>query len=414
MKDAGEDVQVNSQNGPAPRVLVFSMLFPGPADAQSGAFIRQRMFRVARHLPLVVVAPRPWMPGQGLIRLFRPHYRPPAPAFEIQDGIEVHRPRFLSIPGLLKRWDSLFMALGSYLTVRRLQRRLGCNLIDAHFGWPDGHAATWLGRWLGLPVSITLRGSELVHTRTPAKARRLGQAMQRATRVFAVSRELCDLAIRLGADAAKASVVGNAVDSERFRPEPRAEARARYGLAAEDGPVLVSVGWLVEGKGFHRVIACLPELLQRHPNLSLLVVGGPSPSENMEPRLRAQVAELGLEARVRFLGALPQTELRWALSAADVFVLSTRREGWANVLLEAMACGLPVVTTRVGGNPEVVCRDELGELVPFDDPAALRDAITRSLEREWDRAAIRAHAVANSWDSRVAVLCEHFSAMVRP
>jgi glycosyltransferase involved in cell wall biosynthesis len=111
---------------------------------------------------------------------------------------------------------------------------------------------------------------------------------------------------------------------------------------------------------------------------------------------------------VRFLGPLPPSEVRWALSAADVFVLATRNEGWANVLLEAMACGLPVVTTRVGGNAEVVCRDELGIVVPFDDHPALRDALGRALTQSWDRGAIRRYAEANSWDSRVAVLVAEF------
>jgi teichuronic acid biosynthesis glycosyltransferase TuaC len=77
---------------------------------------------------------------------------------------------------------------------------------------------------------------------------------------------------------------------------------------------------------------------------------------------------------VHFLGALPPDELKWPLSASDVFVLATRNEGWANVFLEAMACGLPVVTTDVGGNAEVVCRDELGSIVPFGDRVALQQA----------------------------------------
>jgi glycosyltransferase involved in cell wall biosynthesis len=102
-------------------------------------------------------------------------------------------------------------------------------------------------------------------------------------------------------------------------------------------------------------------------------------------------------------------ELKWPLSAADLFVLATRREGWANVFLEAMACGLPVVTTDVDGNPEVVCKPELGETVPFGDAPALQAAIARSLEKTWDNAAIRRYAEENSWDNRIATLCTVFT-----
>ena len=172
---------------------------------------------------------------------------------------------------------------------------------------------------------------------------------------------------------------------------------------------MVSVGALVERKGFHRVIECLPALRRRFPGLRYLVVGGPGPEGNREDALRRQVAQSGLEDVVLFLGTMPPEQLRLPLSAADLFVLATRNEGWANVFLEAMACGLPVVTTDVGGNAEVVSGPELGAVVPFGDQRALREAIARALAADWDREAIVAHARANSWDDRVGVLVEEFT-----
>jgi glycosyltransferase involved in cell wall biosynthesis len=115
---------------------------------------------------------------------------------------------------------------------------------------------------------------------------------------------------------------------------------------------------------------------------------------------------------VHFLGTLQPEELKWPLSAADVFVLATRNEGWANVFLEAMACGLPVVTTDVGGNREVVCRDALGQVVPFGDAAALQQALGAALNHRWDHAAIIEHARANQWDARVAQLLRAFDAIM--
>ena len=170
----------------------------------------------------------------------------------------------------------------------------------------------------------------------------------------------------------------------------------------------MSVGGLVPRKGFHRVIEVLPDLARRYPSLVYLIVGGPSAEGDNRAELESLVARLGLGERVRFLGTKAPQELSPILSAADLFVLATSNEGWANVFLEAMACGLPVVTTDVGGNREVVRDEQLGTVVPFGDAAALAGAIATALERTWDRGAIRAYAEQNSWDERIVRLTAHF------
>jgi teichuronic acid biosynthesis glycosyltransferase TuaC len=396
---------------PKPRILVYSSLFPSPAQPGAGVFIRERMFRVARRLPLVVVAPVPWFPFQGLLRRFRPNFRPDAPRHEQQEGIEVHRPRFFSLPGILKGLDGLSMALGSWFTLMRLRRRFQFNVIDAHFAYPDGYAATLLGRWFRVPVTITLRGTEVPLSRFPARRKRMLRAIDRASHVFSVADALRRHVGRLGANAVRIQVVGNGVDTRRFQPISRIEARTALGIPAH-APVLVSVGGLVERKGFHRVIAALPELLGEHPELQYLVVGGACAEGDWSDRLAQQVKELGLSEHVRFLGHVPPDDLSRPLSAADVFVLSTRNEGWANVFLEAMACGLPVVTTDVGGNREVVSDPRLGRVVPFDDGPALVDALRDALANDWDREFIRQYAEANDWEQRVDSLCKVFDQLV--
>ena len=397
---------------PPPRILVYSSLFPFPADPNAGVFIRERMFRVGQHAPIVVVSPKAWSPFDGLIRKFRPHFRPIAPRVEVQRGVTVFAPRFFSLPGMLKHWDSTFMALGSYFTVRELRREFGFDLIDAHFGYPDGHAASLLARWFKVPFTVTLRGSERTYAETPAFRTRIAAAVQKAAKVIGVSDSLRQLAVRLGALDDRTIAIGNAVDSHRFRPEDRAEARRRLGLN-ETEPVIISVGWLIERKGFHRVIEVLPALVERHPKLRYLIVGGATGADNMEAQLRQLVATLGLEDHVEFLGSMKPDDLKWPLTAADLFVLATRREGWANVFLEAMACGLPVVTTDVDGNPEVVCKPELGLIVPFGEASALQSAIDQALNTPWDKAAIRAYAEENSWDNRVATLIGVFTNIAR-
>ncbi len=330
----------------------------------------------------------------------------------MQQGNDVWFPRFFSVPSTLKRLDGLTMALGAFGRLRRLKQCGRLDLIDAHFGYPDGYAAGLLGKWLDVPVTITLRGTEQRHAADPVLRPYLTKALQRATHVFAVSESLRQVALSLGAMPQKVRVVGNGVDIDKFSPVPKQPEREALGLAA-DAPVLISVGGLVERKGFHRVLECLPQLRIEFPGLRYLVVGGPSPEGDWTERLKALAQSLALDDCVRFLGPVAAQRLHTVLSAADVFVLATRNEGWANVFLEAMACGLPVVTTDVGGNREVVSADALGEVVPFGDQPQLQAAIRRALLRHWDRTQIRSYAEANTWDCRIDDLEAEFMRLHR-
>jgi glycosyltransferase involved in cell wall biosynthesis len=388
-----------------PKLLVFSSLFPSEKRPNAGVFIRERMFRVAEYMPVIVVSPVPWFPFQGIVRYWRPHFRPQPKRYEEQQGISVYFPRFLSIPGLLKSCDGFFMALSCFFTLIKLRKQF--NIIDAHFAYPDGYAATLLGKWLKIPVTITLRGTEVPLSKMPGRKKRLLMALKNAARIFSVADSLKQHVVSLGAKADKIRVIGNGIDITTFYPVAKSAARAELKLP-ENAKVLVSVGALVDRKGFHRVIEVLPALVAKIPELVYLIVGGDSPEGNIRKRLESQVKMLKLENNVRFLGAYPSRQLKVPLSAADLFVLATANEGWANVFLEAMACGLPVITTAVGGNKEVVNDSSLGTVVPFGDSEALLAALLQGFETAWDRPLIMQYAQENSWECRVKILVEEF------
>lgn len=398
-------------SGVRPSIVVLSTLFPHSGQPGAGLFIKERMFRVARLARLCFVVPVPWFPFQGLIRRWKPGFRPVAPRYEVRNGIKVHYPRFLSVPGAFKWLDGFFMALGCLPTLLRLRRSFDFNLIDAHFAYPEGYAATLLGRWLRVPVTITMRGTEVPIARDPRRRRRMLRALSAAARVFAVSDSLKRHAASLGVSDAKMLVVGNGVDTEKFHRISQSNARQALHIP-QGAPVMVSVGALVERKGFHRVMDCVPELRQRFPGLRYLIVGGASPEGDWSRELRTRAKELAIDDCVHFLGTLAPEALKQPLSAADVFVLATRNEGWANVFLEAMACGLPVVTTDVGGNAEVVANANLGIVVPFGHRQALAGAIAEALRREWNREGIASHAASHSWDHRVEVIVREMEAIV--
>jgi teichuronic acid biosynthesis glycosyltransferase TuaC len=393
------------------RVLVYSSLFPSAAAPQAGIFIKERMFRVAQHVPLVVVAPQPWSPFDWLIRVVKPNFRPVGAAQEFMEGIPVYRPRFFSLPALLKGLDGRLMAKGSARQVKRLVRDFKPTVLDAHFVYPDGYAASLLARRHGLPLTITLRGSKDEWLIGTAREPAMREALTQAQRIFAVSDALKrDVGLKLGQPERKIQVVRNGVDLERFYPADKTEARKRFGLD-ERNRVIVSAGWLIERKGFHRLIPVFAEVHRSCPEARLLIVGSGTTQEDRAPSLRVLARQCGVEAQVVFAGAIPPDEMRWCYSAGDVFALATSHEGWANVFLEAMACGLPVVTTDVGGNAQVVSRSEVGLVVPYWNAVAFGRSLNEFLHRAWDRRAIRDYAMQNGWASPVNELLVAFNDM---
>jgi len=167
----------------------------------------------------------------------------------------------------------------------------------------------------------------------------------------------------------------------------------------EEGRLVLSCGHLVVRKGFHYLIRALGLLRQRgYADLRLVIVGAPGIEGNYKPQLVRLTRELGLEEAVYFAGAQPNSCLNWWYSAADVFCLASTKEGWANVLLEALACGTPVVATRVWGTGEVICSPEYGVLVPPQDVEALADGLSKALSLEWDRDRLVGYAREHTWD----------------
>jgi glycosyltransferase involved in cell wall biosynthesis len=389
-----------------PKLLVFSSLFPSQVRPNAGVFIRERMFRVGKYIPIIVVSPVPWFPFQEIIRYWCPQFRPQPSCYEEQEGVQVYYPRFFSIPGLLKSCDGFFMAVGALPTLLKLKKKF--TIIDAHFAYPDGYAATLLGKWLNKPVTITLRGTEVPLAKIPRRKEKLLTALVYATQVFSVSDSLKQFVVSLGANGDKIQVIGNGIDVIKFQPIAKSTARAALSIS-EGAMVLVSVGALVDRKGFHRVIDLLPELVSHYPNLIYLIVGGDSPEGNIRIKLERQVEVLNLKKHVRFLGAYSSDQLKVPLSAANLFVLATANEGWANVFLEAMACGLPVITTDVGGNKEVIVNSELGTVVPFADSQRLLTAISNGLDKSWNISLILKYAQNNAWDYRVKILVDNFN-----
>ena len=376
-------------------ILTFSTLYPNDQQPNHGIFVENRL----RHLVASgevaarVVAPVPWFPsGAAAFGSWAAYAR--TARRETRHDLEVYHPRYPVIPKLGMAFAPWLLYRATLPVLRRLCETHGRPAaIDAHYVYPDGVAATWLGSRLGLPVVITARGTDVsLIPRYAIPRRMIQQAIRDAAALIAVSGAIKQALVALGAPADKVTVLRNGVEADLFRPpDDRPTVRAALGLT---GPTLISVGLLIERKGHHRVIEAMAAL----PGHTLLIVGeGPE-----RARLAGMVERLGLADRVRLLGARPHAELPALYGAADALVLASSREGWANVLLEAMACGTPVIASNIWGNPEVVRSPAAGLITESNTAEGIVAAARRMFADPPDRAATRAYAEQFSWDETTA------------
>ncbi len=214
--------------------------------------------------------------------------------------------------------------------------------------------------------------------------------------MIAVSAPLKDLAVSLGAPPERVTVIGNGVDTAVFHPRPREEARRRLGMDPARLHI-VSAGWLALEKGHHRIAALLPDLHAAGLPADLWILGDAGRADDARPELARIVSERGLQSCVHLPGSVPPETLADYFSACDVFCLASLREGWPNVVQEALACGAPVVATRVGAVSDMIPSREFGYVVPRDDDAGLKDALLEALRGQFDRNRIAQFGSSRSW-----------------
>jgi teichuronic acid biosynthesis glycosyltransferase TuaC len=386
------DVLTRCNRGRGPmRILTFTTLYPNSSRPTFGIFVENRIEQLVRSgtARVHVVAPVPTLPG--LTRhypLFRNNTK--IPLHELRRGLTVDHPRYLHVPGTGTTVQPFSLFVTGLLHTRRLLARgLEFDIIDAHYLYPDGVAAVLLGRAIGKPVVMTGRGTDLTLLPDyPIPRHLIRWAAANADGLITVSgalkRRLASLCNGL---EDRICVLRNGVDTDLFHPHNRMVAREHLGLRRT---TLLSVGNLIPLKGHDLVIRSLGLL----PEVDLLIVGdGPE-----ERNLRALASDAGFSDRVRFLGRRPHSELRGIYEAADALVLASEREGWPNVVLEAMACGTPVAASNVWGIPEIVTPASGGELISERTPQHIAAAVLKLLE-PGRREAARAHAERFSWDA---------------
>ncbi|MEO1309421.1 MAG: glycosyltransferase family 4 protein [Pseudomonadota bacterium] len=370
------------------RILTVSSLYPSAARPHHGVFVETRMrrFRETTGAYVRVIAPVPWFPFKSsTFGEYAQFAR--TPRRETRNGFDVDHPRYLLPPKIGMEIAPAAMARAFIRDAERIVAEDGpFDLIDAHYYYPDGVAAASLATRLGLPFVVTARGTDInLVPGFDRPRRRILETAEAAAASITVCAALKDEMVALGAAPDKIHVLRNGVDLDLFHPPSERTA----------GPLkkLVSVGHLIERKGHHLVIEALADL----PGCELEIAGdGPE-----KAALERLAAERGVADRVTFLGRLSQSDLPAVYGRADALVLASSREGWANVLLEAMACGTPVVATPIWGTPEVVASPAAGRLTEDRSATAVAAAVTTLFEGPPSRDDTRAYAERFSWDETV-------------
>jgi glycosyltransferase involved in cell wall biosynthesis len=382
-------------NRPAPpRLLVVTSFFPNSADPLRTLFVRNLVDAMRADWNLEVVAPVPFVPP-----LARYVAQRRVGQVEMVGEISVEHPRYLVVPRL--GWLSgLTYGLAIRSRLRRFKREAPDGLIHVHCAYPDAVGVAWAARLAGLPFVVTAHGSDInVYAQRRGWRGQIRWALARANAVVAVSQALYTRIESLLGDRAKqiAWIPCAGYNPSVFYERSAGAIRTSLGIA-EAARVVLFVGQLVGIKDTGSLVRAWTVLHQsgRLDVRDRLVFIGEGPCRERD---QEQARAAHLESSVLWLGGQKQGDVARWMAACDVLCLCSRNEGTPNVVIEALACGRPVVATAVGGVPEVVTAAVNGLLVPPGETDKLAEALAQALDRTWDSRRIAASVGESSWSA---------------
>ncbi|MBW1676051.1 MAG: glycosyltransferase family 4 protein [Deltaproteobacteria bacterium] len=375
-------------------VLVLSEMFPDSVRYQRGNFVVEQIRELSKLCSVTVIAPV-HLPLP--VKRFQ-EQRELVAQIPVQSALGqamVYRPRFLDAPRFLNYLNDHLMLLATIVCIWK--HHIKVDLIHSHFAYPSGYVGGKLGQLLRKPVLLTVHGSD-IHQRTradypyPMMRKRTLIALAEVSTIIAVSNALKARIVELGFLPDKVIVISSGFVKERFEVLDRKAARQKLGFW-DHGRVILFVGNLVEIKGLNVLLEATARLRNELKDIQLIFVGdGP-----LERELKDRAIQLGLDGTIFWAGRMPNEQVSQFMGACDALVLPSLNEGFGIVCLEALACGRPVVASKVGAIPEIIDDPECGILVEAGNPQALASALHEALQRNWNTDTLSAHAQGYSW-----------------
>lgn len=375
------------------RVLWVTNLFPNCQEPNRGIFNYHISRELQNYCDITIIAPVPWFPKMKFLKRFGSWSRTSQlPEKEKVKGFDVYHPRYIVIPGLF----GFLHGFSLYYSIRRMVRNLikkqNFDLIHAHWVFPDGVAAVRVARQMNLKVMVTAHGSDInLYSGYLLRRIQIRKALQRADSISAVSPELRQSIIELGIPDQRAKFIPNGVDPDQFKPDDQMSCRRQLGLPL-DARIILFAGALVPVKGLEYLLEAAAQLKSGYSNLFIAIVGeGP-----LYQFLIHKTEELHLREMFIFFGSKPHDDIPLWINACDLFCLPSLSEGWPCVIMEALACGKPVVASRVGGVPNII-NDQNGYMFAPKNVKDLAQSLEKALGRSWDPERIRGGLDRFSW-----------------
>jgi teichuronic acid biosynthesis glycosyltransferase TuaC len=383
------------------KIAVVTPILPVPYDQTRGRFIHETVRSLSKLAQVRVyfeTLQYPRLPGMQSRSFI---YGEVGENYQLE-GCDVEAFSYPALPVVSRGFNG---HLASWKLTPRV-RRFAPDVMLGYWVYPDGYAALRTARKLGIPCVLGALGSD-IHLRSGVNVRRTHEAIAGADAMITVSEAMRQYSIRTyHAKPETVHTIVNGFNTAIFRPMDQAALRAKLGIAADERP-MVSVGRFVEAKGLRELVTAFQALAALDPKASLALVG----DGNMKAELEALISAAGLSQRVHLPGGMPPEQVAEWINAADLLTLPSWSEGYPNVVVEAVACGRPVVATDVGGMREIL-DDSNGLIVPPRDPKALTTALAACLARSWDQATIAAR-IRRTWDDVAADTLKVCEAVVR-
>ena len=380
-------------------VLFISNLYPNSLEPSRGVFNEYQIQHLAQRCPVRVIAPIAWFP-------IRSRYTPrgEVPNRETLSGIEVRHPHHFYLPKIGRYFNASLFAHGIAPTVAAIHKEFPFDVIFVNWTYPDACGVAQLAKEFKVPFVVSVSGSDAhLYLGMRDRVRQILAMFDEAAAITTRSEDLRNMLLAHAINPGKIHVVYNGVEPIRFQSTPRSIARLALGWNPAE-PVILFVGRLAPEKSADDLLRAFAHARRYYDLVARLVIVGDGPDRGALTRL---TETLGLTDCVTWAGWKKPTEISQYFNAANVLCLPSQNEGVANVVLEAFACGLPVVATAVGGIPEVMT-PETGILVAPSLPQSLAHGLHRALQRTWDVDRIRQHAAHFNW----AANAEHMEAIL--
>jgi len=372
------------------KVLVITNLYPNKTEPNRGIFIKHQITALSKLCDVKVIAPIPFY--KDLSEHIDKHSDHSEVLLDVLDGVEVLYPKYFYTPKIMRSLYGFFLLFSLYPLCKRLEETYKPDVYLNFWMYPDGFSTALLAKIFKKKFILSARGCDLNHfSQYYFRGKMISYASRNANLNLVLTGKMRSILRGFGVSDEKIVNVFNGIKTDLFFSTDRKKAREKLALE-QDIPIILFIGRFSEEKGVENLISAFDKITDDSANL-LLIGDGP-----LKAKIEKQVYALKLTKKVKFIGELKQSELPDWINAANLLCLPSKREGWPNIVMESLACGVPVVASNVGAIPEIITSEEYGYLAEPNNAEDLAEKLDMALKREWKKKSVSGNPVIRTWE----------------